>query len=121
LIPFPTLEELRHLYKAYYNFGGQKHNAYTRIRERFLSSFWYRLFLVIDGDITFHYYRGSGRLLDIGCNEGRGLDIYRQNGFDPVGLELNEVAAMEAREKGFAVYTELLESFQPEQLSSFMT
>lgn len=115
-IPTPLPDELKRLYETYYNFGGDKDTIYTRFRELFFSSRLYRFWLATDGDISFHSQKGSGRLLDVGCNEGRGLFIYRQNGFDPVGLELNEVAAMEAREKGFAVHTELLESFQPEQL-----
>ena len=115
-IPTPLPDELKRLYETYYNFGGEKETIYTRFRELFFSSKLYRFWLAIDGDISFHSQKSSGWLLDVGCNEGRGLDIYRQNGFDPVGLELNEVAAMEAREKGFSVHTELLESFQPEQL-----
>jgi len=115
-IPTPLPDELKRLYETYYNFGGDKDKVYNRFRKLYFSSKLYRLWLAIDGDISFTSQKGSGRLLDVGCNEGRGLDIYRQNGFDPVGLELNEVAAMEAREKGFAVSTQLLELFQPEQL-----
>lgn len=114
-VPLPSSEELKHLYETYYNFGGEKGTIYTRLRARFLLSFFYRFWLSIDGDISFHNQRGSGWLLDVGCNEGRGLKIYQQNGFDPEGLELNEVAAKAAREKGFAVYTELLETFLPDQ------
>jgi len=51
----------------------------------------------------------------IGCNEGRGLQIHRANGFEAEGLELNEVAAEEARAKGLTVYAEAVEDFQPEQ------
>jgi SAM-dependent methyltransferase len=48
--------------------------------------------------------RGRGRLLDVGCNEGRGLERYRANGFEPEGLELNRVAAAAARARGFVVH-----------------
>lgn len=115
-IPAPLPEELKKLYEEYYNFGGEKGTTYTRLRDRFFSSIFYRIYLAIDGDISFHKLKGSGRLLDIGCNEGRGLRIYKANGFDAEGLELNEVAAKEARAKGFIVYTEAVENFQPEQL-----
>ena len=71
--------------------------------------------MAIDGDISFHSHRGQGRLLDVGCNEGRGLVIYQRNGFDPEGLELNEKAAQDARLAGFTVHTETLEEFQPEE------
>jgi SAM-dependent methyltransferase len=76
---------------------------------------FYRLWLAIDGDVSFHARPGQGRLLDIGCNEGRGLAFYRANGFQGEGLELNGVAAAAARAGGFTVYEEPLETFQPAQ------
>jgi hypothetical protein len=36
-------------------------------------------------------------LLDVGCNEGRGLSLCADNGFQAEGLELNEAAAALAR------------------------
>jgi SAM-dependent methyltransferase len=105
--------ELKELYERYYNWGGEQGTVYTRIRERFLSSAWYRLWLRLDGDIFFHLRRGAGRLLDVGCNEGRGLALYARNGFQAEGLELNERAAAVAREKGFAVHTLPLAEFSP--------
>lgn len=62
----------------------------------------------MDGDISFHGRRGHGRLLDIGCNQGRGLKIYASNGYQVEGLELNETAAAVARESGLSVHTTLL-------------
>ena len=47
----------------------------------------------------FHGRRGTGRLLDVGCNEGRGLSLYADNGFQVEGLELNELAAALARQR----------------------
>jgi len=114
-VPSPSSEELKQLYEKYYNFGGSKKSLYTKLRKTFLESVFYRLWMAIDGDISFHSRRGQGRLLDIGCNEGRGLVIYRQNGFDPEGLELNERAAQNARMAGFSVYTQSLEEFQPDE------
>jgi 2-polyprenyl-3-methyl-5-hydroxy-6-metoxy-1,4-benzoquinol methylase len=108
--------DLKNLYETYYNFGGNKKGLYTKNRKRFLESILYRLWMRIDGDISFHSERGQGHLLDVGCNEGRGLKIYQQNGYTAEGLELNEAAAQRARTKGFTVYTELLETFQSEQL-----
>ena len=69
----------------------------------------------VDGDISFHLRRGQGRLLDVGCNEGRGMEIYRQNEFAPEGLELNEKAAQNACMAGLVVHTKPLEEFQPEE------
>jgi 2-polyprenyl-3-methyl-5-hydroxy-6-metoxy-1,4-benzoquinol methylase len=112
---YPTLSlaELKKLYQAQYNFGGETGALYTRLRERFLFSFPYRLWCRLDGDISFHLRCGSGRLLDIGCNEGRGLRIYTRNGFQVEGLDLNETAAGVARKAGFEVHTCLLEEFNP--------
>lgn len=112
-VPIPSPEDLKILYEKYYNFGGEKETIYTCFRELFLSSTFYRFWLSIDGDISFHKTRGSGRLLDIGCNEGRGLKIYEENGFEAEGLELNERAAAEARKAGFRVYNEPVDQFEP--------
>jgi SAM-dependent methyltransferase len=73
-----------------------------------------RIWSWLDGDISFYQRRGNGRLLDIGCNEGRGLRIYSRNGFAAEGLELNETAAALARKLGFTVHTCLLGDFKPE-------
>ncbi len=111
--PVPSLADLKTLYEAQYNFGGETGTLYTRWRERFLMSFLYSLWIRLDGDISFHSRDGSGRLLDVGCNEGRGLRIYARNGFQAEGLELNERAAMQAKNSGFNVYTCLLGDYMP--------
>lgn len=114
IVPAPAIGKLKALYEQYYNFSGhsaQKH--YVSLRQRILSSSAYGLWLWLDGDISFLRKKGRGRLLDIGCNEGRGLEHYRQNGFTSEGLELNERAAAIAREKGFTVSTCLVDDFVP--------
>jgi len=111
--PQPSAAELKRLYEEFYNWGGEHQTLYTRLRERILSSGWYRVWLKWDGDISFHLRRGGGRLLDVGCNEGRGLDFYAQNGFQAEGLEINERAALVAREKGFTVHTMPLPELSP--------
>ncbi len=108
LYPFPTPPELKELYESHYNFGGEKGTLYVSWREWFFASWIYRLWVRIDGDISFHTRRGDGRLLDIGCNQGRGLKIYARNGYQVEGLELNETAAAVARESGIPVHTTLL-------------
>jgi 2-polyprenyl-3-methyl-5-hydroxy-6-metoxy-1,4-benzoquinol methylase len=113
IFPVPSLEELKELYETHYNFGGERNTLYTRWRERFFFSFLYRLWMRLDGDAAFYRQRGTGRLLDVGCNEGRGLRIYARNGFQAEGLDLNEAAAAVAREAGFNVHTCLLEEFNP--------
>jgi 2-polyprenyl-3-methyl-5-hydroxy-6-metoxy-1,4-benzoquinol methylase len=116
MFPVPTAAELKALYESYYNFGGQKGTRYEKFREKFLSSFLYQIWIHIDGDISFHGRTGHGRLLDVGCNEGRSLKIYKRNGFDVEGLELNETAAAVARAAGFTVFTCDLGQFQPAEL-----
>ena len=101
--PRPSAGELKGLYERFYNTGVKPDSAYQGLRERFLASGLYRLWLKWDGDMSFHGRRGAGRLLDVGCNEGRGLSLYAHNGFQVEGLELNESAAALARQRGFRV------------------
>lgn len=116
LFPRPTASRLKDLYERYYNFGGERDTLYTKLRERFFSSPLHRIWAFLDGDISFYSRKGSGRLLDIGCNEGRGLTIYAKNGFTVEGLELNDMAATVAREKGFTVHSATLDQFAPDTL-----
>ena len=113
ILPLPSIMDLKDLYETYYNFGSEKGTIYTGFREYFFSSVLYRFWFIVDGDISFHNQKGSGRLLDVGCNEGRGLSIYQKNGFEAEGLELNEQAAAEARKRGFNVDTDPIETLQP--------
>jgi SAM-dependent methyltransferase len=110
--PVPSASELKNLYESHYNFGGEKGTLYTNLRERFLSSVLYKWWIHLDGDISFHARYGTGTLLDIGCNEGRGLRIYSRNGFEAEGIELNESAARVARRGGFTVHTCDLKDFR---------
>jgi 2-polyprenyl-3-methyl-5-hydroxy-6-metoxy-1,4-benzoquinol methylase len=111
--PRPAEAELKELYERYYNYGGEEGTAYTAMRERFMASGLYRLWLRADGDVAFHLRPGAGRLLDVGCNEGRGLACYAANGFAAEGLELNERAAAVARARGFTVHISPLAQFDP--------
>jgi 2-polyprenyl-3-methyl-5-hydroxy-6-metoxy-1,4-benzoquinol methylase len=114
-LPLPGQDELNRLYETYYNFGGEKNTGYTRLRAKFLDSFLYSTWLALDGDISFHRNSGSGKLLDVGCNEGRGLELYQGHGYTAEGLELNSKAAGVARSKGFTVYGNTLEGFTSER------
>jgi len=111
----PSEKELERLYASHYNFGGERGTAYTSLRRRFHGSRLYRLWTLIDGDVFFHGKKGSGRLLDVGCNEGRGLPIYRENGWRAEGLEPNAQAAETARGTGFTVHETPVRSFFPER------
>ena len=115
IVPLPNQEELNALYEKYYNFSGERNTRYTQLRAKFINSFLYRIWLAIDGDISFHQIAGSGRLLDVGCNEGRGLEFYQNHGYSAEGLELNSKAAEVARGKGFVVHGSTLEAFATEK------
>jgi len=104
LSPQPSAEQLKDLYERYYNFGGGHDTLYTRLRSWYFASPLHRMWAALDGDISFYLRKGSGQLLDIGCNEGRGLKMYAGNGFEVEGIELNEKAAEVARREGFAVH-----------------
>ncbi len=114
-LPRPDPVTLKQLYETFYNFGGEKSTRYSHWRQRFLNSSFYQIWLMIDGDVSFHSRKGHGRLLDYGCNEGRGLTIYHHRGYEVEGLELNTHAADLARAKGFAVTSSALEEFEPTQ------
>jgi 2-polyprenyl-3-methyl-5-hydroxy-6-metoxy-1,4-benzoquinol methylase len=116
IVPTPPAETLQELYECYYNFCGEHDTLYTKMRGIFYDSFLYQMWLAMDGDISFHRRQGTGRLLDVGCNEGRGLIIYRKNGYTVEGLELNRNAAALARSHGFIVHTDLIEDFLPQGL-----
>jgi SAM-dependent methyltransferase len=116
IFPVPAPARLKSFYESYYNFSGERGTVYTRLREWFFSSPLYRLWIRVDDDISFHLRRGSGRLLDIGCNEGRTLKNYARNGFQAEGIELNETAAAVARAAGFSVFTGQLDDFAPAAL-----
>ena len=78
-VPRPGADELTNLYQTYYNFTGDTPASYTATRQRFFSSRGYAVWLLLDGDIAFHSRRGKGRLLEIGCNEGRNLWFYHKH------------------------------------------
>ncbi len=113
MFPVPAPAQLKSLYESHYNFGGEKGTLYTNLREWLFSSFLYRMWIRLDGDLSFHGRKGTGRLIDIGCNEGRGLQIYARNGFQVEGCELNETAAAVARDRGFIVHPHPVGEFTP--------
>lgn len=43
-------------------------------------------------------WRGQGKVLDVGCSTGGNLRTLRDQGWDPYGIEISEVAAAHARE-----------------------
>ncbi|MCK1518492.1 class I SAM-dependent methyltransferase [Bradyrhizobium sp. 190] len=51
---------------------------------------------------------GSCRVLDVGCGKGAFVVLANQAGHETTGLELNSASAMEARQRGIDVRTELI-------------
>jgi len=110
--PIGGAKDLEALYAAHYNFSGETGTLYTRLRDRALGSRVYKAWLHLDGDVSFYLRKGTGRLLDVGCNEGRAMLQFRRNGWETEGLELNPQAANAARLRGFTVHEEALEELQ---------
>jgi len=48
-------------------------------------------------DQVMHYFKKTGRVLDIGCGLGENLSVFNDNGWDCTGVEFNEFAANYAR------------------------
>ncbi len=61
------------------------------------------------------------RLLDIGCADGSFLGFCREDGLDVEGIELVEVAAERARQRGFAVQCTSLDSYTSTQKFDVLT
>lgn len=108
-------DEITKLYETYYNYTGTVGGNYSLFRTLFFTLFD-RIWTTIDSDVSFHKRKGIGRLLDVGCNEGRNLIFYRNNGFDAEGLEVNLVAARVAQNKNLTVHIGTVDDFIPDKL-----
>ena len=102
--PTPNAGELKALYRDHYNFAGASTGRYDALRQAFFASPAYAIWARLDSDISFHLRRGRGRLLEIGCNEGRNLGFYQRSGYMAEGQEINPNAADTARSSGFTVH-----------------
>jgi len=114
--PVPSADDLAALYREHYNFAaaGAAGGRYEAIRKMFFDSPLYGLWARLDSDISFHLRRGHGRLLEVGCNEGRNLIFYRRAGYVAEGQEINPVAAEQARSKGFTVHERDIDALGPD-------
>src|SRR5215475_4396041 len=54
IFPVPKADKLNDYYEQYYNFGGSGRGPYERLRGTFSHSYFYRLWMVFDGDIAFY-------------------------------------------------------------------
>lgn len=55
----------------------------------------------------------GGRALDVGCSTGAWLEVARQAGWDPVGVEIGDAFAQVARSRGLEVHTGTLADHVP--------
>ena len=117
--PRPSNAVLGELYGRYYNRVEDRlpHRLYIKIREAVMNSKLYRYWVWLDGDIGFHLRKPSRsglRLLDIGCNQGRGMLQYQRSGFSHIeGLDINPVAVEQASKLGFPVFSGPVMQFYP--------
>lgn len=112
----PSNYDIQHIYESFYNYHSKQKALYERLREAFFFSPFYRFWVFIDGDISFHTRRGNGRLIDVGCNYGRNLRIYNNQGFVTEGIEINERSASTARKLGLRIHSGCLEDFNQQRL-----
>ena len=57
--------------------------------------------------------RPGGRTLDVGCSTGAWLEVARDAGWQPVGIEIGDAFAQVARRRGFEVHTGTLGELAP--------
>ena len=111
--PVLAQAELAATYDRYYNFRDRDVPRYTKRRQQLLTARLYRPWVRLDGDVSFILRTGQGRLLDVGCNEGRNLQFYRAGGFLAEGVETNPSAGAMAQQLGFAVHIGALDTLPP--------
>lgn len=68
-----------------------------------------------------HLPRKSGRLLDVGCGNGRFLLRARDAGWDSYGLDLDPAACSSSRDAGFQVFQGAVEDYFPDVLFDVIT
>ena len=57
----------------------------------------------IDREMMFLKYRPGGVLLDVGCGSGEKMALFQSLGWQTAGIDLDELAIMQARKKGLEV------------------
>ena len=116
ILQIPSDDKLKVLYEKYYNYPKITTERYSKIRSAFFITSLHQIWSLLDGDISFSSMQGNGLLLDIGCNEGRSLQIFKNNGFKVEGLELNKRAAAITQNKGLNVITVPVEEYHSDNL-----
>jgi len=107
LDPRPAVSELDVIYPAnYYSFVGTTNPLVARL-QRVWEGGKVKLYRELIGD-------GRRRILDVGCGDGRFLELLREFGhpdWELVGLEFDAAAIARCRERGFEAFAERVEDF----------
>lgn len=69
------------------------------------------LYLPILQDVLSKFKGESIKAVDLGCGRGEWLEILRERGIDPLGIEINDIFVRRLTEKGFQVFKEDLFDF----------
>lgn len=108
LNPRPSAADLSTIYPPdYYTFAGGGSALVAPFR-RLWEARKVRLYHGLIGD-------GQRRVLDVGCADGRFLELLRDHGspeWELVGIDFDERAVAECRRKGFMTYVSRMEDFE---------
>ena len=88
--PLPTLQEMMDYANAEYGAGLYK--EYLEANDLKYATFEYRLNKVIEAFKKQNHSETSPRILDVGCSNGRFIEVAVRKGIDAWGLELSENA-----------------------------
>src|SRR5579872_3983766 len=95
----PTGDELKSYYNEAYQVPLRYHSSGVSREARFMLR------------VIREHHPGCGKLLEVGCSYGFFLDAARRDGWEVCGVDLDEAAARQAREKlGIEVFSGTLES-----------
>jgi 2-polyprenyl-3-methyl-5-hydroxy-6-metoxy-1,4-benzoquinol methylase len=88
--PLPTLQEMMDYANAEYDDGLYK--EYLQANDLKYETFEYRLNKVLEAFKKQDHSKASPTILDVGCSNGRFIEVANRNGIDAWGLELAENA-----------------------------
>jgi 2-polyprenyl-3-methyl-5-hydroxy-6-metoxy-1,4-benzoquinol methylase len=114
-VPAPDPAQVAALHAAYRPFAMAEGTAYRRVREALFRSSLYRIWLALDGDPSFHGASFDGRVIDLGCGDGRLLDRLSRAGVEAEGIEQVQESVRAARARGLTVHEAALEDFIPRE------
>jgi len=70
-------------------------------------------------DIVCEFVPQPGRILDVGCGRGKGLEVFMHRGWEVMGIEPNKEYASVARSKGIPVIEDVLTERVSKELGAF--